>query len=56
MGCTHQDLVLLDLASSHDVAVPRLRALTRMVHEAEAGTRPPGYANLDTLVAIDRGW
>lgn len=43
---------VIHLANAHRVPVPRLRALLRMVHEAEEAARPLGYANLDALVAI----
>jgi hypothetical protein len=45
---------VVDLAAMHGVAVPRLQALLRIVHEAETGARSLGYANLDELVAIGR--
>jgi hypothetical protein len=36
------------------MAVTRLQALLRIVHEAETGVGHWGYANLDELVAIGR--
>ena len=41
------------LANARGVPVPRLCALLSMVHEAEAGTRPLDYVNLDALVEVD---
>jgi 2-dehydropantoate 2-reductase len=46
--------VVVDLAATHGVAVPRLQALLRIVHAVETGARPLGYANLEALVAISR--
>jgi 2-dehydropantoate 2-reductase len=43
---------VVDLSVQHGVAVPRLQALQRIVHEAETGARQLGYNNLDELVAI----
>jgi 2-dehydropantoate 2-reductase len=43
---------VIELAATHGVAVPRLRALLPMVHEAESGARALGYANLDALAAV----
>ena len=46
--------VVVDLAATHGVAVPRLQALLRIVHAVETGARPLGYDNLEALVAISR--
>ncbi len=44
---------IVRLAARHGIAVPRLIALVRMIHEAENGMRELGWHNLDELVALD---
>jgi 2-dehydropantoate 2-reductase len=45
--------VVVEIARTRGVAVPRLEALVRLVRGAEAG-QPLGWHNLDELVALDR--